>query len=98
MSRVVWTDTARADLRAIHSYISKDSKQYADGVISRIKSATLRLRRFPLAGWMVSEWQDPDLREILSGNYRIIYRPDAGRVHILTVIHGAMQLPSSPGL
>lgn len=96
MTRIVWSQTARADLRAIHDYIARDSRAYATGVVARIKQATDRLRVFPLSGGMVPEWQDPKLREVLSGTYRIIYRPETKRVLVLTVIHGARLLPTDP--
>ena len=93
MSRIDWTERARGDLRAIHTYIARDSKRYADGVISRIKARTRRLRDWPQSGSIVPEWSSPDLREVFSGQYRIIYRVEKDRVLILTVIHGARQLP-----
>ena len=96
MTRVVWSQTARTDLRAIHDYIARDSKVYAKGVVARLKQATDRLRVFPLSGGMVPEWQDPKLREVISGTYRIIYRPEKKRVVILAVIHGARLLPTDP--
>jgi hypothetical protein len=41
---------------------------------------------------MVEEWQDPNVREILHGNYRIIYRVRDNVVEIIIVIHGARLL------
>jgi toxin ParE1/3/4 len=96
VKRIAWSYTARDDLRAIHAYIRRDSKAYADGVVLQIKRATERLRRFPLSGAMVPEWQDPSFREVISGNYRIVYRPEKKRVVVLTVIHGARQIPADP--
>ena len=96
MSRIDWTQRARGDLRAIHTYIARDSKRYADGVISRIKARTRRLSAWPLSGSIVPEWNTPDLREVYSGQYRVIYRVEKDRVLILTVLHGARQLPERP--
>jgi plasmid stabilization system protein ParE len=45
--RVVWTQKALADLRAIKDYISRDSKQYAHLQVERIRSAASHLSRFP---------------------------------------------------
>jgi plasmid stabilization system protein ParE len=83
-------------LRAIHDYIARDSKLYAKRMVARLKHATDRLKTFPLSGGMVPEWQDPELREVICGAYRIIYRPEAKRVVVLTVIHGARLLPAVP--
>ena len=41
---------------------------------------------------MVEEWQDPDIREILYGNYRILHRVRLPIVEVLMVVHGARLL------
>jgi len=41
---------------------------------------------------MVEEWQDPNIREILFGNYRIIHRVRDNVVEIMIVCHGARLL------
>ena len=42
---------------------------------------------------MVPEWQRPELRELIDGAYRIVYRTRAAdAVEILTVVHGARLL------
>lgn len=45
---------------------------------------------------MVPEYNSPEIRELIEGNYRIIYRTQPGRVDIIAVIHAARQLPSTP--
>lgn len=93
MTPIQWTETARADLRALHAYIARDSQHYAGRTVERIRRAANRLRRFPGSGTKVLEWDRDDLREVLVGSYRIIYQWDDRRVRILTVIHAARQLP-----
>jgi toxin ParE1/3/4 len=46
-----------------------------------------------LSGHAVPEYQDPAIRQVLEGNYRIIYRVGEEGVEILAVIHAARQLP-----
>jgi toxin ParE1/3/4 len=91
--RVVWTRKALSDLRGIKDYISRDSTRYAHLQIERIRSAASHLARFPEIGRILPEFPDEPWREILTGNYRVIYRPDPeeARVVILAVAHG-MQL------
>jgi toxin ParE1/3/4 len=96
MTSILWTDSARADLRVIHAFIAKDSRVYAKRMIDRIKKAVDRLKRFPGSGTQVHEWDRPDLREIMVGNYRVIYRLDEQSAVILTVIHAASQLSDDP--
>jgi plasmid stabilization system protein ParE len=45
---------------------------------------------------MVPEYQDPDIREVLEGQYRVIDEVTAKDIHVLAVIHGAQQLPLEP--
>jgi plasmid stabilization system protein ParE len=48
-----------------------------------------RLREFPFSGEVVPELGREDLREVLQGSYRLIYRVSDSRVDILAVFHSA---------
>lgn len=87
---VVWTRNALADLRAIKDYIARDSLRYAELQIQRIRSAGSHVGRFPEIGRAVPEFPGEAWREVLTGNYRIIYRVDSKgrRVLLLAVVHG----------
>ena len=93
MSRVVWTSQAIADVAAIRDYISRDSRRYAALVAERVVASVERLEAFPLSGRVVPEGNDEMLRELLWGNYRIVYRVADEVIEVLTVFHGA-RLPS----
>jgi toxin ParE1/3/4 len=97
VSRLIWTRRSLADLREIHDYIAKDSKRYAQIQVERIQSAALKIGRFPEIGRLVPEFPTSLRREILSGNYRIIYRqyPDRYQIVILAVVHGRRLLRES---
>jgi plasmid stabilization system protein ParE len=45
---------------------------------------------------MVPEYQDPDIREVLEGQYRVIYEVTTTEIQVLAVIHGAQLLPPEP--
>jgi plasmid stabilization system protein ParE len=47
MVKVVWTQFALDDLKAIHEYISKDSKVYADRFIEKVIRRVDQLEQFP---------------------------------------------------
>ena len=93
MSRLLWTEPAVADLDSIHAYISRDAIVYADAVILEILNAVERLVDFPESGRFVPELDDDQTRELLVGNYRVLYEVDSDRVSILTVLHGARDFP-----
>ena len=96
MMTIVWTRRAVDDVRGIRSFIEQDSPHYASLVSHRIVSAVERLARFPESGRVVPEVQDPDLREVIHGPYRIVYRFVQSEVHIITVHHSARMLRIEP--
>jgi toxin ParE1/3/4 len=78
------------DLNQIAEYIAKDSPRYADITIDKIFARTNILITFPMCGRMVPELGVRNIREIIEGNYRIIYQIMSDtRIEILTVHHGA---------
>jgi len=92
MAEVRWTLQATEDLSSIAEFIAKDSPPYARLFVSDIFQATERLIDFPQSGRIVPELNDPVIREILFGNYRIVYRFKEKLVEVLTVYHGARLL------
>ena len=93
MTRIVWTEPAVSDLDSIHAYISRDTDVYAAAVISEIFDCVDRLAHFPQSGRVVPEMDDACTREVIVGNYRVIYDTTGEAVRILSVIHGARQFP-----
>jgi toxin ParE1/3/4 len=97
VTQVVWTSPARADLREIRNYIAPDSLRYARLTVQRIIAAVTRLRQFPLSGRIVPELERADIREVIQGNFRIVYRVKPGLIEILAVVHAARAFPSNIG-
>ena len=87
--RVVWAENARDDLREIHDYIARDSAWYAQTQVQRIQDTAARTRRHPRIGPPVPEFPKEPWRELLAGNWRVIYRlnGDETEVRILAVVH-----------
>ncbi len=94
MIHIVWTDPAVSDLDSIHEYISRDSEIYADSVLSEIFDAVDRLIDYSQSGRVVPELEEPQTREIIVGNYRVMYEVQDDVIQILTVLHGARKFPS----
>jgi plasmid stabilization system protein ParE len=69
--------------------VARDSAHYADLLVERIIAAVARLESHPLSGRVVPEVGDDALREIIQGNYRIVYRVNRDAVEVVTVFHGA---------
>jgi toxin ParE1/3/4 len=91
--RVVWSEGALHQLAALYQYIAQTSPVYAEGVADRIWHRSGQLADFPDSGREVPEYKRPDIREIIQGSYRLIYRRGANAVEVLAVIHGARRLP-----
>ncbi len=93
--KLVWTRLAREDLREIVRYIARDNAKAARRVGDRILEAVEVSGRMPQLGRVVPERQDPGIREIIRGNYRIVYRlcEDPRRIEIWRIWHGARGTP-----
>lgn len=95
MAKIVWTDQSAVDIRNILDYISKDSRRYAINQIRKTQEATKILKSKPYAGRTVPELGDDTIRELIEGNYWIVYRvKDVELVEILTVHHAARDFKS----
>ena len=92
MASIIWTVGARNDLQQIIEYIRQDSTAFATAMAERIVSGVERLRRHPKLGRIVPEYEDETIRELIIGNYRVIYRVRRQRVGILAIIHGSRDL------
>lgn len=91
-SKLYWTRQSRDDLRAVRDHIARDAPITASAFVRKLRQSVGRLRQFPYSGRVVPEIGREDLREVLRGNYRLIYRVSDGRVDILAVFHGAQVL------
>ena len=92
MVKIIWTEYAIEDLRLIHEYISKDSKRYADRFIEKLFERVDQLESFPKSGRVVPEFNSDSIRELIEGNYRIVYKISSSQVAIIRVHHAARQL------
>ena len=85
---VVWSPEALEDVDAIAAYIARDSVFYATAVVEKILGLAAALNRFPQAGRVVPELNQPELRERFVYSYRLIYRIEPQRILVTAVIHG----------
>ncbi|MDZ4277959.1 MAG: type II toxin-antitoxin system RelE/ParE family toxin [Dehalococcoidia bacterium] len=92
MASIVWTVGARDDLRDTIDYIGRDSPTYAAATAERILGAAEGLRRHPKMGRVVPEYDDQSIRELIVGNYRVVYRLRRQQVAVLAIVHGSRDL------
>lgn len=91
MVQIEWTKEAEDDLDAIINYISKSSLQYAKTFFENVYEVIGDLKNFPRIGRKVPESDNPENREIILHNYRIIYQYIRSKdlVIIKMIIHGS---------
>ncbi len=89
MGKIILSDRAKNDLREITRFIAHDKPTIALHFARRIVSTIKQLRQFPQMGRMVPEEQDKNLRELIYGNYRIIYRLRDKGIEVLTIHHAS---------
>jgi len=84
-----WAPKAAHQLEAIVEYIAQGSERYAAIFVSRILQVVRAIPAHPVAGRVVPEYGDKNLREKFHLGYRIVYRLTPHAVEIVTICHGA---------
>lgn len=93
MAKINWTDQAIIDLTNIADFIAKDSVKYARLTTKNIRERVRQLKSFPTSGRIVPETETPEIRELIFGNYRLIYKIfSSNRIDIITIHHSSRQL------
>lgn len=94
MTEILWSPKSMHDLEGIECYIAQYNPTAARRVVQKIIRRTDRLMRFPDSGGFVEEDELHRYRQVIQGNYRVIYRYDKQleRVTVVTVIHAARLL------
>ena len=93
--KVIWTDSAIADLRDICDYIARDNPKASEktgrGILNHVKI----LETFPFIVPAYPRGSSGMVREIVYGNYRIFYEitEKTNTVDVLRVWHGARGEP-----
>jgi len=84
---IKWSPLSAERLTEIVNYISKDNPNAARKLAASIFTSVEKLIKFPESGQVVPELGIQKYREILVGNYRIIYSIVEDAIHILTIRH-----------
>jgi toxin ParE1/3/4 len=93
MVKLVWTEAINEDLKEIFDYIAKDSVRYASITVNKIYNRAQDIIANPYIGRIVPEINIKFIREVISGNYRIVYKIiNEFQVDILRVYHSARLL------
>jgi toxin ParE1/3/4 len=97
MVKIIWTARSLSDLEDIGDFISNDSHRYAKLTLEKLLEMTKMIKRDQRIGRIVPELNQEDIREIITGNYRIIYQiVNTELSYILTVHHSSRLLSNNP--
>ena len=91
--KIIWSPISITRIQEISEYISNDSPSEALNWVNKIFDYVLELEKFPAMGRQVPEIKKNNYKELILGNYRIIYRIDEKQINILTVRHVKQILP-----
>lgn len=82
--KVLWTRRARRRLAEIGSYLARDSRERALGLIERLIAVEGQLGAYPYSGALAPE--DGAYRQIAVEDYRIVYVIAEKEVRVMTIV------------
>jgi toxin ParE1/3/4 len=95
--KVVWTDYSEQTVADIIGPIASDNPSAATRLFNKFRERVKYLETFPGSGRKVPEYDIDSIKELIEGNYRIVYRYlGKDLVEVLIVWESHRLLPSSP--
>ena len=83
-------------LAAIAEYLGLASPIYAEQVVDRVVRRLEQAVVYPESGRVVPELGQPAVRELVEPPYRLIYRVEAERIIVLSILHGRQEFGGVP--
>ncbi len=90
---IVWSPLTIDIISEIATYIAQENPTAAEKWVNTVFRKVQDLQDFPESGRVVPETENKAIRELIYGNYRLIYRLEEKRISVLTVRHGKQILP-----
>jgi len=91
--KIIWSPLAVDRVSEIAEYIAMDNPTAAENWVNTVFKKVKELQGFPESGRIVPETENKNIRELIYGNYRIVYRVEKNTISVLTVRHGKQVLP-----
>ena len=82
---IIWSPLAVDQARDIAVYIALDKPSAAEKWIEKIFDSVNRLSEFPQSGRVVPEIKRNEIREIVQGSYRVIYKIQETQILVFLV-------------
>jgi len=93
--KIIWSPLSVDRATEIAEYIAADNISASNEWVEKLFGIVEQLKTFPKSGHIVPELNEDAIRELLFGNYRIVYRIELKQISILTVRHNRQILPES---
>ena len=87
MPKVIWTEKCLQRIEEICEYIELDSVSSSNKFAIEIFSKEELIRRNPRIGKIVPDYEIEEYRQIIVGNYRLVYQFDEISIQMITVRH-----------
>ena len=90
--KIIWTREAINNLLEIEDFISKNNPANAIEFTDYLIEQAEYLKTTPNIGRIVPEISNPNIRELIVKNYRIVYEQFDNEIQIITVFESHRQL------
>ena len=90
---IIWTREAINNLIEIEDFISQNNPERAAEFTDYLIEQAENLKTTPSMGRLVPEISNPDIRELIVKNYRIVYKQINNEIQIVTVFESHRRLP-----
>lgn len=91
---LIWSDEALDDIDAIAQFIARDSEHHARRVVETLFALGDAITEQPLAGRIVPELGNREVRERFLYSYRLIYEIADEQIAVVAVLHGRRLIDS----
>jgi toxin ParE1/3/4 len=92
MARVSWTKEALGRVATHAAYVSRDSPAVGAKWSRKVLRSTRILTKLPEIGSPVEEFPGTDLRELIVGPFRVVYRYRRGTCRVFTVLRAEQDI------
>jgi len=83
--KIIWSPRVLDRASEYADYIAEDSQAEAKKWLVKLFKEVKRLETFPESARVVPELNEPNIREIIFNNFRIIYEISENSINLLTV-------------
>jgi toxin ParE1/3/4 len=90
--KVLWTEQTWTRLAEIEAFLSRDDPEAASRLVDTLIERGEALAHYPDRGRKLLEIPGSGLRELIVGNYRLVYRRSLKEIEVLTVFEGHRRL------